>query len=136
MAFARATRAGNSFRFGPAVTNSTVLAKPASSSFASIRRASRRLKSYSGTPRALVAPGSCAVWPTSRMTRNAARLHFDAGALAACALDGSAATSAAPAAASSVKPMRSRIRRIIGDKLNDRQVQVMAGLVAAIHNSR
>ena len=60
---------------GPAVISSTVLPNPASISLRSISFASRRLNSYSGTPRALIAPGTWAVWPTSTRTRNDARSH-------------------------------------------------------------
>jgi len=42
-----------------------------------IRLASRRLNSYSGTPRALMAPGTSAEWPTSITTRNWARSQAD-----------------------------------------------------------
>jgi hypothetical protein len=48
------------------VTNRTVLSNPASRSDCAITSASLRLNSYSGTPRALSAPGEAAVWPNCR----------------------------------------------------------------------
>ena len=60
----------------PLVTNRIVLSKPASCSDCAITSASLRLNSYSGTPRALSAPGEVAVWPTSTSTRNADRAQL------------------------------------------------------------
>src|SRR4051794_41976340 len=48
-----------------------------------MRVASRRLKSYSPKPRALIAPGDWAVWPTSTTIRNAARSQSGLGSLLA-----------------------------------------------------
>src|ERR1700693_196305 len=69
MLLARAMRSYMLLLPGPPVIINTVLAKPASTKVRSICFASRRLKSYSLTPRALIAPGESAVWPTSSTTR-------------------------------------------------------------------
>src|SRR5262249_48222589 len=75
------TRRASPRIFGPSVTSSTVLAKPASTSCRSTTLARFRLKSNSRNPRALLAPGTSAVWPTSRTRRNAARLQGVSAAL-------------------------------------------------------
>ena len=59
-----------------AVTRTRVLRKPAAPNSLSMALASFRLNSYSGTPRALIAPGISAVWPTSTRIRNLLRSHF------------------------------------------------------------
>src|SRR5262245_14660534 len=74
-AFARATRAVSPRLAGPPVISKMALAKPCSTSFSSISFARRRLNSYSGTPRALNAPGASAVCPTSTTIRNVAWSH-------------------------------------------------------------
>src|SRR3977135_3708241 len=58
---ARGRRSVGPLRALPWVTSSTVLSKPASFNCCSISLASRRLKSYSYKPRALLAPGASAV---------------------------------------------------------------------------
>src|SRR5262249_22766364 len=78
-ALARATRSDRLLRAGPSVTSRIVLANPASRSLCSTPVASCRLKSYSPKPRALIAPGTCAVCPTSTTTRKAARSQADGG---------------------------------------------------------
>src|SRR5262245_17197621 len=67
----------------PVVTSLWVRAKPAATSRSLIRPASFMLNSNSVAPRALVAPGTSAVWPTSSRTRNWPRLQRSAGAAAA-----------------------------------------------------
>ena len=57
--------------------------KPASPSFCLMSWASWRLKAYSDTPRALMAPGTSRVWPTSTTTRNAERWQLVAAGFAA-----------------------------------------------------
>jgi hypothetical protein len=69
----------NRLRFAsPSVTSTLVSTKPSDFNLSSIRFASRRLNSNSGTLRALIAPGASAVWPTSRMMRNFEGWHFAA----------------------------------------------------------
>src|SRR6516225_3792152 len=75
----------------PLGTNRTVLSNPASCSDCAITSASLRLNSYSGTPRALSAPGDVAVWPTSMSTRNADRAQVLLS-LGCCAMESSART--------------------------------------------
>src|ERR1700719_2898807 len=79
----------------PLVTNRIVLSKPASCSDWAITSASLRLNSYSGTPRALSAPGEVAVWPTSMSTRNADRAQLPLSL--PCCVTGSSARASCPA---------------------------------------
>src|ERR1700686_2995955 len=68
----------------PEVTSNIALSKPPLINFCSITLASRRLKSNSRWPRALVAPNALGVCPTSKMTRKADRSQVEP--LAFCAL--------------------------------------------------
>src|SRR6516162_6646046 len=74
---ARATRWPRLLWAAPSVISSTVFSKPASISLRSTRLARRRLKSYSSRPRALFAPGTLAVCPTSMIRRNSVRLQVE-----------------------------------------------------------
>src|SRR4029077_16100367 len=67
----------------PLVISRTVLSNPAPRSDCATTSASLRLNSYSGTPRALSAPGEVAVWPTSIRTRNVERAQL-AWSLVSC----------------------------------------------------
>ena len=67
---ARFTRDTKPAKVAPPVIRTSVLRKPAPLSSLSIALAGLRLNSYSGTPRALIAPGISAVWPTSTRMRN------------------------------------------------------------------
>src|SRR5260370_20451742 len=60
----------------PSVTSRLASTKPSDLNLSSIRFASRRLKSNSGTLRALIAPCASAVCPTSRRMGNFDRSHF------------------------------------------------------------
>src|SRR5690242_21643591 len=60
----------------PSVTISLVQLKPSDFNFSTKRVARRRLKSYSGTLRALIAPSDLRVCPTSTTRRNFAGSHF------------------------------------------------------------
>src|SRR5260370_41144603 len=62
----------------PSVTSRLASTKPSDLNLSSIRFASRRLKSNSGTLRALIAPGASAVCPTSRRMGNFDRSNFKA----------------------------------------------------------
>src|SRR5262249_2559226 len=103
-ALARATRSDRLLRAGPSVTSRIVLANPASRSLCSTPVASCRLKSYSPKPRALIAPGTCAVCPTSTTTRKAARSQAErAGFFAEPAAPSADAQFQAPKASSSAR---------------------------------
>src|SRR6516164_11151091 len=80
MLLARAARSTKPRLGAVAVISSTVCSKPASTKACLISRASWRLKAYSGIPRALIAPGTPTVWPTSTTTRNEARAQLSEAA--------------------------------------------------------
>src|SRR5437899_345553 len=109
-----ATRSNSPFLDLPWVTSSVVFSKPASVNLCSISFARRRLKSYSYFPRALFAPGTSAVWPTSTATRKLARLQVCPTALAVlpadCAQAGPSSVGASAASASA--QMRGQFMRL------------------------
>src|SRR6516164_7010862 len=80
MLLARAARSTKPRLGAVAVISSTVCSKPALTKACLISRASWRLKAYSGIPRALIAPGTPTVWPTSTTTRNEARAQLSEAA--------------------------------------------------------
>src|SRR5262245_44462886 len=80
MLLARAARSTKPCLGAVAVISSMVCSKPASTKACLISRASWRLKAYSGIPRALIAPGTSTVWPTSTTTRNEARAQLSEAA--------------------------------------------------------
>src|ERR1700685_4392899 len=88
MALAFAARSTKPRQGAVAVMSNTVLSKPASTSALSISWASCRLNAYSGMPRALNAPGTSTVWPTSTTTRNAERWQLGAAGFAATGVGG------------------------------------------------
>src|SRR5262249_3010153 len=95
---ARATRLNRPRDGLSGVTISMVLSKPAARSSLSITLASRRLKSYSSTPRALSAPGAWVPCPTSTMVRKLAA-RVQAVACCGAAPVASASPARAPGAA-------------------------------------
>src|SRR6516164_3597474 len=100
MLLARAARSTKPRRGAVAVISSTDCSKPASTKACLISRASWRLKAYSGTPRALIAPGTSTVWPTSTTTRNEARAQLSEPAWLALWARCCARNSCSPAASS------------------------------------
>src|SRR6516225_8817446 len=100
MLLARAARSTKPCRGAVAVISNTACSKPASTKACLISRASWRLKAYSGIPRALIAPGTSAVWPTSTTTRNEARAQLSEPAWLALWARCCARNSCSPAASS------------------------------------
>src|SRR6516225_2820397 len=100
MLLARAARSTKPRRGAVAVISSTDCSKPASTKACLISRASWRLKAYSGIPRALIAPGTSTVWPTSTTTRNEARAQLSEPAWLALWARCCARNSCSPAASS------------------------------------